>query len=186
MLRRLSFCLVVGISALWAGDSHPPQVSHPGIATIDHDRVIISSKAFEKARSIIEERRLSYQNYLMKKEKELRALEAELHQKEGQIPEKDFLELRQDFERKVDETQKLAAEQRRQLDDVLYTFRSKVVDKAMEIIKLLCEERKIIMVVPKSQIIYAVDSLEMTDEVLKRLDEQLPHQEISIPSIEQQ
>lgn len=162
---------------------------HPGfsegnvqgkLATIDHDRIILSSAAFDRARTLIEARREQYQQDLIQKEKQLRELETFLRENEKTITPEEFLKKRRDFDKAVEATQKNVADRRRFLDDIFYKFRAKVVDMAMEIIQKLCAERSIVMVIPKSQIIYAIETLEITDEVLKRLNQRLPAESIAI------
>lgn len=147
------------------------------IATIDHDRVILSSELFQQARAAIENQHKVYKQDLEKREGVLRDLEKTLRVSESTLSQGEFAKQRRQFEEKVEEAQKLVAERRRKLDTFMHTIRLQVVETAMSIIQILCQERDLSIVIPNSQIIYALSELDITEEVLERVNKQLSQPE---------
>lgn len=145
---------------------------------VDHDRLMAESTAAEKVRKDIEKKRQSFQDELAKHEQDLRQEADDLKHTQGTLSEDAFTQKRMAFEKKVSKIHEKVADRRAQLEQAIQDARIVIIEKISSIVEQLCKERGIDAVVPKAGLVYARDRLEVTTEVLNRLNAQLPEVKI--------
>lgn len=162
-----------------AGGKVPPAI----IAVIDSQRVNREAAALKNARQQLEQFRFSFQSEIAKEEEKLRAEEQEIARQRSVLSPEAFEQRRQAFQAKVIDLQKRIQERSQSLEKMLNGVREQVTVQVIEILKGLAQERGFNMVLDRAQVqIFIGDSIDITPEVLKRLDQRLPTVKVNLPA----
>lgn len=162
-----------------AGNKVPPAI----IAVIDSQRVNREAAALKNARQQLEQFRFSFQSEIAKEEEKLRAEEQEIARQRSVLAPEAFEQRRQAFQAKVVDLQKRIQERSQSLEKMLNGVREQVTVQVIEILKGLAQERGFNMVLDRAQVqIFIGDSIDITPEVLKRLDQRLPTVKVNLPA----
>jgi outer membrane protein len=173
MMRKLQpFLLLAGLFA--AAIVATPAYAQQNIAVVDIQRIMRESNATKSITSQIETQRSAYQQQITKQENDLRNAEQELNKQRTIISPEAFAERRRAFEQRVGNLQRDVQNRKRELDKS-FSVASGIVERELNaIVGALVEERKLTLVLPRSQTIYYNPQMEVTDEVMKRLNAKLP------------
>lgn len=179
-LVALSVSALPGLAlAQAAGNKVPPAI----IAVIDSQRVNREAAALKNARQQLEQFRFSFQSEIAKEEEKLRAEEQEIARQRSVLAPEAFEQRRQAFQAKVIDLQKRIQERSQSLEKMLNGVREQVTVQVIEILKGLAQERGFNMVLDRAQVqIFIGDSIDITPEVLKRLDQRLPTVKVNLPA----
>lgn len=162
-----------------AGGKVPPAI----IAVIDSQRVNREAAALKNARQQLEQYRFNFQSEIAKEEEKLRAEEQEIARQRSVLAPEAFEQKRQAFQGRVVELQKRIQERSQSLEKMLNGVREQVTVQVIEILKGLATERGFNMVLDRAQVqIFIGDSIDITPEVLKRLDQRLPTVKVNLPA----
>ncbi len=144
------------------------------IATINIQAILQESDAAKSTRDQIDSKRKQYQS-------ELKAIEDKLQKEDQALAEQRSLlspdalkEKQKEFASKITDAQKELQEKRQRLDAAYGKALNDIQAGVLEIVKEMAEERGYTLIVPTSQLLYAVPSLDITDEVLAQLNKDLP------------
>lgn len=180
---------ILGI-CLWAGVWTPAwsQVQQSGrtFLVVDHDRLMAESTAAEKVRKDIEKKRQSFQDELAGHEQGLRQEAEDLKRDQSTLSEDAFTQKRLAFEKKVSKVHEKVADRRAQLEQAIQDARVAIIEKISDIVEKVCQERSVDAVMPKAGLVYSRDALEVTTEVLSRLNAQLPEVKINFKKTKQE
>ncbi|MEK0081634.1 OmpH family outer membrane protein [Benzoatithermus flavus] len=157
-------------AAVLAQDRLPPAVA----AVIDYQRILRDSKAARTIRDQVEARRKLYQDEIAKQEQRLHELDKELARQRSVLTPEAFAEKRRDFESQVAEVQRMVQERRRQLDQAAAAALNDVRSAMIDIIGELADVRGFNLVLPTSGVLLFSPRIDLTDEVLSRLDAKVP------------
>jgi Skp family chaperone for outer membrane proteins len=153
-----------------------------GVGVVDIQRIMRESAAAKSIQGQIEKLRASYQQEITKQENELRTAEQELNRQRTLVSPDAFNERRRQFEQKVGNLQRDVQNRKRALDQSFSTAMRNVENSLREIIEQMVAERRLNLVLIKSQTIFNAPELEMTDEVMKRLNAKLPSVKVPPPA----
>jgi outer membrane protein len=143
-------------------------------AVIDYQRVMREAKAAESIRVQIEARRVRYQSEIAEEEQRLVEADRELARQRSVLSPEAFNERRKSFEEDVAEIQRMLQNRRQQLDDVAAMAMSEVREAVIQVVGELAEERGFNLVLPSANVLLFSPQIEITDEVLAKLDVNLP------------
>ncbi len=180
-LAALAVSALPGLAQAQAagGGKVPPAI----IAVIDSQRVNREAAALKNARQQLEQFRFNFQSEIAKEEEKLRAEEQEIARQRSVLAPEAFEQRRQAFQSKVVDLQKRIQERSQSLEKMLNGVREQVTLQVIEILKGLATERGFNMVLDRAQVqIYIGDSIDITPEVLKRLDQRLPTVKVNLPA----
>ncbi|MEE9300784.1 MAG: OmpH family outer membrane protein [Alphaproteobacteria bacterium] len=153
-------------------------VPSPIIAVVEYEALINESEASKSVAQQLVAIRDKYQAELDKEEGELSVLNEELNRQKTILSPEAFAEKAHDFERRVREIQ---AKERR-INGLIKRAEMRALNEVKQvvygIISDLARERGYTLVVPSSTLIYASDQLVISEEVLRRLNERLPHVQV--------
>ena len=155
--------------------------SGPVIAVIDMQRILRESLAVSQMQRKIEELRQAYQAEFRERDRELRQNDQELARQRSNLSADDFAQKRQEMERKVAEVQRGVQQRRRSLDRIFGQGMSKVREALIAIVNEVAAERNIDVVLAKSTVVAVKQELDITAEVLARLDSSLPRIDFLAP-----
>jgi outer membrane protein len=175
VLVTLAACLAAAApsavaAAAAAADRLPPAVG----AVIDYQRVLREAKAAKSIREQIEARRKLYQDQIAKEEQKLNDADKELAKQRAVLSAEAFNGKRQEFQKKVGTVQRMVQERRRTLDQVSSSALNQVRNAMIQIVSDLSEERGFNLVLPSSAVLLFSPQIDLTEEVIKRLDGKLP------------
>jgi Skp family chaperone for outer membrane proteins len=157
------------------------QLQQVKVATIDLNRVYRDAAAGKNIQSQINSFAAAYRSDTEKAEAELRNAEKELASTRGKLPPEAFAEERSKLEKRVQEYQQRVQQRRRALTQLKSQGLQQVEAALKQVVDELREERSLNLILRSEQIAYADSSLDVTDEVLRRLDQKLPNVQISLP-----
>jgi outer membrane protein len=163
-------CLAAPAAAR-AAEQLPPAVG----AVIDYQRVLREAKAAKSIREQIEARRKLYQEQIAKEEQKLNDADKELAKQRAVLSAEAFNDKRKDFQQKVGTVQRMVQERRRTLDQVSSSALNQVRNAMIQIVSDLSEERGFNLVLPSSAVLLFSPQIDLTEEVIKRLDGKLPN-----------
>lgn len=151
------------------------------IGIIDVQRILSEAAAARSVREQVEGFRSTYLAELTSEEDRLREEEQELGRQRAILSAEALAERERAFRTRVAEVQQRAQTISRQLENSFGRAMNRVRQAMLPIFADLTRERGINIIVAKSQILFAVRSLEITDEVLLRLDAALPDVVVDAP-----
>ncbi len=180
MLRALLLLLTV------AGLFAPPamaqgQIPPAQIAVIDIERVMVETRAAQSVRRQVQAFREQMRERFAGEEQELRREERELKRQSGTLDPATFDQRRREFERRVIDAQRRAQDASRQLDLAAKKALGEIQTVLIPVVKLLTEEMGFNIVVDKSQILFAVRTLDITEQVIRDLDQQIAEVTVKVP-----
>lgn len=144
------------------------------IAVVEGQYILRESLANKSIQKQIEFRRNQYQEEISAKEEILREREKELLQQQSVLSPEAFAQYRRDFQNDVTNVQRIVAERRGELDKA-YTKGIKIIQlQVSQILKEISSERNISLIVPVSQTLFFDQKLNISREVLQRLNARLP------------
>ena len=164
------------------GEQLPPAVA----AVIDYQRVLREAKAAKSIRDQLDTKRKLYQDQIAKEEQKLNDADKELAKQRAVLSAEAFKGKREDFQKKVASVQRMVQERRRSLDQVSAAAYNQVRNAIIEIVSDLSAERGFNLVLPSSTVLLFSPKVDLTEDVLKRLDGKLPNVKVPEQVAQQQ
>jgi outer membrane protein len=158
---------------------HAQQLPPAVAAVIDYERILRDAAAARSIREQIESRRKAYQNEISKEEQRLYEADKAFAKQRSLLTPEASAEKRKDFEKDVSEVQRLVQQRRRELDRATEIALNEVKDALIEIVTGIAEERGFNLVLPSSAVLFFARKIDLTEEVLAKLDAKLPDVQVS-------
>ena len=152
------------------------------IVIIDIGMVVRDSAAARTMRSQADRQQAAMRAEEEKTEKDLRAAEQELVQQRTILAPEAFNQRRRDFERRVNEAQQGAQAKRRDFDEAMQGVQRRIEASMTEIVLELAKENEYKIVMPRAAVVASHDQVDITDEVIQRLNKKLPNVAIPAPA----
>ncbi len=157
------------------------QDSSPSIAVVDVQSILRDSKASKSIRPQIENLHATYQAAVRKREGELRKASQDLQRQRAILSPDAFAKKRREYETKARAAQTEFQIRKRQLDSAYNIAIGKVQQSMLVGAAKIANERKLDLVLPKSIIILSAKNLDITKEVLERVNKILPSVKVTMP-----
>lgn len=149
--------------------------AHAGdIAVVNIQGIMHDSLAAKSVRTQLESKQKAFQAELSKKEEALQKEDQELAKQRGVLSKEAFEEKVKAFRRQATETQKEVAAKKAMLDSALERALGEIQKATTDIIAEIAKEKKFSVAIPTSQLLYAESSLDISAEVLSKLNSKLP------------
>jgi Skp family chaperone for outer membrane proteins len=155
---------------LQPGEKLPPAVA----AVIDYQRVLREAKSAKSISDQLEARRKLYQDQIAKEEQKLGDADKELAKQRGVLSPEALSTKREDLQKRAAELQKLVNDKRRQLGTVSSAALNEVRNAMLQVVGDLSSEHGFNIVLPSNTVLMFSPKVDLTDEVIKRLDQALP------------
>ncbi|OFX09609.1 MAG: hypothetical protein A3H30_01390 [Alphaproteobacteria bacterium RIFCSPLOWO2_02_FULL_40_19] len=153
-----------------------------GIGIIDVDKIIKESSAMRDIQSKISKKQDDYQKEVTKKQDALEAEQKRIESKKSVLSADAFDKETRTFEKRVDEFKTFVDRKQNSLKKASLDAMSKVNDKVKEIIADLSKEKEMDVIVPASQTLFYKEELDVSDEVLKRLNKKITKVDVKFES----
>ena len=170
--------LVLGLASFLASGAHAQAAGGSVIGVLDLDRILRESEAAKTLRQRIEEHRTAYQAEIRKKEQALGAADQELARQRSVLSAEAFAQKRKELEERAAGLQREFVSRQRELERAFGQGIGQVRTAVIEVSKELALERKLDIILLKVSVLLIVREVDITDEVLKRLNERLSMVEV--------
>lgn len=151
------------------------------LGVLDVGAILREAKAVKNIRDQITKYGTDFEKEIEMERDKLRKANQELARQRTILAPEAFAEKRREFEQRVVEVQRLVQQRQRDLDKSRNVAMGNVNKAYIEIVSKLAAERNLAMIVRKSQTAFAVGSLDITKDVLDRLNKNLPTVKVAQP-----
>ncbi len=177
MFRIVLFTLVLIIGLNVSAEE---MAVKPLVAVVDIQKIVEESKAAKKISEKVKDKREQYQKEVTDEEESLRKQDKDLLKQKEVLSDKAFEQKAKDFRNRVVEAQKMVQARRSLLEKAYAESMEKIRDKTVAIIESIAKKRGFVAALPKSQVLFAVEGSDISDEVLEKLNDELPSVKVSI------
>ena len=141
------------------------------IGLIDLDGVLRASEGAARVRDLLDEQRRGFQREFATREAALQETERKLVANRDDLDEAEFSRQLAEFEASVTQIQKEIQFRREAIDVAFQEAQSRLRNLAIQIVTELAQEKKLDLVLVRESALIFLPSLNLSDEVLRRLDE---------------
>jgi Skp family chaperone for outer membrane proteins len=177
----LSFvCLVA-----WAGAPRAEgaaKLPSPTIAIVDVQRIMQESLAAKSAQKQLEAQRSKFQNEIEGEENGLRKAEQDLARERSQLAAQAYSDREQQLRQRFSTVETHVQSRRKVLDQSFTDAMNAVRSALLDVVDKVAHERGANIVIVKQQALWTDMPLDITDEVLKRLDLKMPKVNVAAPA----
>lgn len=182
MRFKIPFALIgLFVAIALTGAAHAQGVKAPIAAVVDVQKIMLESAAAKNVRSQIETRREALGGQISAEEKQLRQAEQDLAEQRSLLSNDAFAKKRQAFQRRVANMQRKVQVSRRQLDQAFVDAMAKIQDVLLRVVAELAGERKVDIVLRKSQVLVFAKTMDLTAPTLERLNAKIKKITIEMP-----
>ena len=144
------------------------------LAVVDFRGVLAKSEAARNIRSAVDEKRQELRKYFLEVENSLRDEQKNLSKKRSIVTAEAFEQRARKLKEKAQSAQKLAQTSNQKLKKSFDQAMDKVQKELLRIVAEVAEETGVGVVLFRSAIVIAVKKLDISKEVLQRLNKKLP------------
>ncbi len=185
LLRLLAALVITGFAAQALAQEEAgeqlPTIAVPddfAIGLIDINRIFRLSTALGGVRDEVAAREQRYREEITAEEERLRNQQDELSQKRSVLSPQEFAIEEASFRSEVESLQKRVNERNQELQEIMAQSQQQVQEEAVRIIAEIALERNFALVFDASQLVIAAEQINISDEVVERLNERFPALEV--------
>jgi len=179
MKKSTLFALLATTSLIFATPAFAAEAeAKQTIAVVNIQQVMKDSTAAKTVREQLESKQKSFQATISKKEESLQKEDQELGKQKTVLSKEAFEEKVKAFRVKATDVQKDVQSKKALLDNAFERALNDIQKSVTDIIADLAKEKGFSIAVPTSQILYADKNLDISSEVLERLNKKLPKLEV--------
>jgi len=157
--------------------SPPPSAPTPQSLTVmvvDVQALLQNSKAAKMVRGQIEQKRGEYTKEISHQEEVLRAERDALQRQQTSLPPESLNQKGREFQQKVNDLERNVQGKRQALEKSNGEALQKIQEEMLKIIADIAKQRKANLVFQRTDLVLFDQAFDITDEVLQKLDEQMP------------
>lgn len=177
-LRRYTLAVIFAAGAAVAGlpahAADQPPVQPVVVLVVDMQRVLQESKAGKMIQSQMQQQVSSYQKSLAKQDQDLATTQQDLQRQQSILAQDAFAIKVKEFEQRVADASKRAQEAQQNLSESRNEAVGKVDTAMLQVIDGLAKERGANLILNRGAVVMFDVRMDVSDEVIKRLDEKLP------------
>ena len=178
-MRLLRSCLMALclLGAVTAGQANAAAIE--GVGVVNIQKIMRESKAASSVREQLKNKQKTFQSELDAKEKSLQQEDQELAKQRANLSQEAFNQKVESFRQKAMSARQEIQNKRAQLDKGFSGALSQIQETTLTIIKEVSTEKSLKLVLSSSQVLYSDDAMDITGEVLNRLNSKLPNVSVS-------
>ena len=181
-LKIFSALLITAIAALPArADTPTAKLPAPVIAIVDVQRILQESLAAQSVQKQLEAQRAKFQNEIEGEENGLRSAEQDLAKQRSELAAQAYADREQQLRQRFSSVENHVQERRKVLDQSFTDSMNTVRGALLDVVDHTAHEHGANIVIVKQQALWTDQPLDITDEVLKRLDQKLPKVDVATP-----
>src|SRR5260221_2618092 len=166
-----AWVIAAGLPAL-AADA--PLAQSLVVVVLDTQRVLEESKAGKTIQSQMQQQVSNYQKTISKQDQELSAAQEDLQRQQSILAQDAFALKVKEFDQRVNDARKRAQEAQQNLSESQRAAIGKVEYAMLQVVADLAKERGANLVLNKTTVVMFDTHFDVSDEVIKRLDDKLP------------
>ncbi len=143
------------------------------IGILDVEKIVKESSVMKDIQGKVSKKQDEYQKEVNKKQTALEAEQKKIEGKKNVLSKEAFEKESQAFEKKVNELKEFVDKKQNSLKKASLDSMSKVNDKIKDIIAEISKEKELDVIIPAAQALYYKDNLDISEEVLKRLNKKI-------------
>ncbi|PZP85438.1 MAG: hypothetical protein DI582_05860 [Azospirillum brasilense] len=174
-MKHSLFRFAIAALAVLGSAAFTPASAEGTIGVVNTQKIMRESKAAISVRSQLQAKQKSFQAELDAKEKQLLAEDQALVKQSNTMEKAAFDQKVKDFRSKAAVAQREVQQKKLAVDKALASSLENIQKTVLEITKEVAAEKKISIVLSSGQVLYAEPTLDITDEVLSRLNSKLPN-----------
>jgi outer membrane protein len=156
------------------------QAIRQSFAVVDVQYILRESKAAKSVQGQVEGQQKKYQEQINAEEGSLRTAQEQLQRQQSVLAPEAFAQKRKEFEGKVAQVQQSVRTKKQDLEAAFAQGVKRINDQVVAIVGKMAEERKLIAVFPRNQVLLVESSLDLTKEVMDKLNQQLPSVTVNV------
>ena len=180
LLLAMSMCIASTLG--FAFPVNGQSLQNPVIGIVDVQRALRDAKAWKSVRPEIDRLRGEFQKTVKAQEQRLRKAEQELARQRVILAPEAFSQKRRAFSEDARKVQANVQSRRRQLDRAINSTKNEILKNLYVVAREMAEAKKLKILLEKRQVFISVTSLDLTREIIERLDKKLPVVQISVES----
>jgi Skp family chaperone for outer membrane proteins len=170
----MNFRVLLCILCAFALDTFAADAKYQSrVAIVDVQAILEKSLAVQDIRKATEDIGTGLQKEMSVKEQELKQLEESIIKKRGVIKDEEFDKEVAAFSKKVSDAQRMMQEKKVRLEQAHAEAIAKVHEATIGIIHSISQEYGFNIALPSSHVLYATDDLNITAEVIAKLNSKL-------------
>lgn len=178
---RLAAAAVLGLVAGLPLCARAQQAAPPVIITVDVQQILHDSLVAKDVQAQMDERTEGYTRQVTQQENDLQKTQDELEKERTTLAPDVFNTRMRDFQQRYDALDNRVQTTRQALQQSYNDAMTKVENTALQIIADIAAERKANLVIAKAAVLFEAQDLDITQEVIKRLDAKLPEIQLAAP-----
>lgn len=183
MRRRLGLAAALALSILpTAAPLRAQDVAPPVIIIVDVQQILRDSLVAKNVQTQMTQRTDRYTKAVTEQENELRRTQDTLERQRNVLSADDFNTKMREFQQRYDALDHGVQVTRQALQQAYNDAMTKVENTALQIIADIAAERKANLVVTKAAVLFEAPGLDITQEVIHRLDAKLPSVTLAVPA----
>jgi len=175
--------VALGLTVLSPLPAHSQQLPAPVIVSVDVQQILRDSLVAKDVQAQMSQRTERYTKEVTDQENELQKTQEELEKERSTLVPDAFNTKMRDFQRRYDALDNRVQATRQALQQSYNDAMTKVENTALQIISDIAAERKANLVVAKAAVLFEAPELDITQEVIKRLDVKLPQVQLAAPLV---
>lgn len=170
-MRKTFFAVILPLFLIFSGSAFSNESA--SVATINIDQISKEAKVVKNIAKQISKKRDQFQKQISASEKKLEKEQKKLESKKDILSESALKKEQLAFFKKVEKLKNDASKKDKILKKAYTTSIKKVNDVVGEIVNSIAVEKGLSLVLPSSQVVYSVESIDITQEVIKKLDKKV-------------
>jgi len=181
-LTRLSFStLIILLAVLLASVPGRAQSADANVAVVDIQKILASAAAANSVRAQVAALTKALGEDARKWQKDIRKEEGDLIAQKPILSAERFNQRREELAQKAKGHQSVFNNRRRQIDTAFGDAMAQIHTVFRQVTEEIAKEKKIQMVFKRSTVVLSPPQMDITDEVLARMDRKLPKVAVKLP-----
>lgn len=182
-MKSTILCSIIATALTFSTPSFAQDAKQP-IAVVNIQQIMKESTAVKSVREQLESKQKSFQSILSKKDEEMQKEEQEIKKQKSVLSKEEFEKKAKAFSAKATEMQKDVQSKKAVLDGAFENSLNDIQKIVTEIIADIAKEKGFVVAMPATQILYSASSLDISAEVLERLNKKLPKLDVKFTAPE--
>jgi len=180
-LGALLLCFLA-LTVVPARAQNPPAPPPTVVVIADINQILRDAKSAKGVQSQIDKAMADFSKQVSSSENELQRMRDTLERERSTLSPDAYGAKTRQYQQRFDALDRTVQGRRQALQQSYNTAMTKIENTALQIIAQIAGERKANMVLTRAAVLFAANNLDITAEVTKRLDAQLPTMAVELPA----
>jgi len=169
------------LTAVPAGAQAPASPPQTVVVIADINQILRNAKSAKEVQAQIDRAMADFSKQVSTSENELQQMRNELERERNTLSPDAFSAKTRQYQQRFDALDRTVQGRRQALQQSYNDAMTKIENTALQIIAQIAGEHKASMVLTRAAVLFVANDLDITAEVTKRLDAQLPSMQVKLP-----